>query len=238
MQKVINDISKIDPVYGLKVIAISALAVFLMALVPKLRVAPALFSPNVEKVDALDLVKSKLSAVPNTFKVKGDLSLIPQSFAASDFDSASSYEVIDFNTGKVLLSKDPDKKLPIASLTKLMSSIVALDISSPNEVFQVSNTAAGIEPTRIGVIAGQKMSLQELLEGSLMTSANDAIEVVREGIDTDYQDNSLFVRAMNQKAHDLGLKNSHFTNPQGFDDPNHYSSASDLAVLAHYALSN
>ncbi len=127
------------------------------------------------------------------------------------------------------------KKEPIASLTKIMSAVVALDLVSPDKEFTVSPKASTIEPTRIGVIPGQKFKMSELLEAGLMTSANDAIEVVREGVDDVYKE-PVFVKAMNQKATYVGLKNSHFANPQGFDSVQNYSSAEDLAILARYAL--
>lgn len=234
MKSIFTDL---DLNYGLKVFAISFGLVFLMVLFPKLGITSKLLNPAPNKATGMEIIKPKLSQIPNNFKVKEGVSLVKTSYAASDFDQASSYIVIDFNSGKVLLQKDADKKLPIASLTKLMSAVVALDISSPSEAFQVSESASKIEPTRMGVITGEKMTLEELLNGGLLTSANDAMEVIKEGIDQDFNQ-SVFVDSMNQKAKDIGLSNSHFTNPQGFDNPNHYSSASDLAVLSHYALTN
>jgi D-alanyl-D-alanine carboxypeptidase len=144
---------------------------------------------------------------------------------------------LDFDSGQIIDSKNGEREVPIASLTKIMTAVVALDISSPSEKFVVTKKAADQIPTKIGVIPGQHFTLQELLEAGLMTSANDAIEVIRDGIDTKYND-AVFIKAMNAKAQFLGLKHTHFTNPQGFDSVEHYSSASDLAVLTHYALTN
>src|SRR5258706_13802462 len=81
------------------------------------------------------------------------------------------------------------------------------------------------------------MTLAELLHAMLMTSANDAAQVIQDGINTKYHEN-VFTRAMNEKALFLGLKDSRFDNPQGFDSINNFSSAHDLALLAHYALTN
>ncbi|MCL5784297.1 MAG: hypothetical protein M1142_03015, partial [Patescibacteria group bacterium] len=100
-----------------------------------------------------------------------------------------------------------------------------------------SYKAASIEPTKLGLIPGQKLTLEELLNGSLLTSANDAVQVIKEGVDEEYKAN-VFIEAMNLKAKDLGLKNSRFENPQGFDGQSHYSTAEDLAVLTAYALKN
>lgn len=150
---------------------------------------------------------------------------------------AKSYVLADIDTGKVLIQKNGSQRLPIASLTKIMTAVVALDISNPSEYFTVSNSAANQTPTRIGVIPGQKMKLSELLNALLMTSANDAASVIQEGIDQNYGD-GVFVEAMNKKAKLLGLKNTSFQNPQGFDSDTNYSTAYDLAVLSKFAIDN
>jgi D-alanyl-D-alanine carboxypeptidase len=116
-----------------------------------------------------------------------------------------------------------------------MSAVVALDLADPNETFTVTERAANIIPTKIGVVPGEKMTLHELLQAALLTSANDAVQVIADGIDTKYGE-AVFVRSMNEKAKFLQLKNTHFANPQGFDDPGNYSTVEDLAVLSHYAM--
>lgn len=122
-------------------------------------------------------------------------------------------------------------------LPKIMTAIVALDLASPQDVFTASHKAATITPTRIGIHAGDKLTLEELLRGMLLTSGNDAAEVIRQGVDGLYSD-TVFMRAMNEKAAFLGLSDTHFDNPQGYDGKTHYSSTHDIAVLTHYALTN
>lgn len=194
-------------------------------------------SPNPNNI--WDQILPKLEQGKDQFGIKTSYQIIQPALADTsyDYDSANSYLVINFDSGEVLGQKDKDKQIPIASLTKLMSAVVALDLAQPSDQFTVSQAATEVEPTSIGVKVGEQLSLEELLHAMLMTSANDAAQVVKDGVDQKYGQN-IFIQAMNDKAKYLGLQNSHFTNPQGFDDNNHYSSASDLAVLTHYALTH
>lgn len=196
-----------------------------------------LLSPQAGKPDIFATVMLKLEQKPNTFQLKKDTSLVPVAYAASDYDQAESYVVVDMGTGQILASKNSQQEMPIASLTKVMSAVVALDLASPNEIFTVTPKAANMIPTKIGVVVGQKMTLSELLNASLLTSANDAMQVVADGINNKFGQD-VFVRAMNAKAQTLGLKDTHFTNPEGLDNGHPYSSASDFAVLSAYALQN
>lgn len=152
-------------------------------------------------------------------------------------DQAKAYFAINWDDGQVLQQKNSAITLPVASLTKILSAVVSLDLVSPDEEFTISQKAANAEPTTIGVVEGEKMSVKELLAATLLTSANDATQALADGIDNKFGPNA-FVSAMNKKAQFLGLKSSHFTNPQGFDDQDNYSTAEDLSVLTKYALTN
>ncbi len=190
----------------------------------------------VEETGAMKMIRPLLESVPNTFVLKNPTSpFFSPAHASSIMDSAAGYAVIDLDTGEVIAAKEGNARLPIASITKTMTAIVALDLADPSELFTVSEHAASIEPTKIGVIPGEKMTLDELLHGLMLVSGNDAAEVIREGVDAKYTER-IFIKAMNEKAKFLGLKNTHFANPQGFDDPQNYSSVEDLAILTHYAL--
>lgn len=183
------------------------------------------------------VIKSKLEQKEPQFKLQKESGLITTIYAAGEYDQAKAYIAVDLDSGAVLSQKNITQRLPIASLTKIMTAVVALDLAQPEELFTVSPQASFIEPTKIGVVPGQKMRLQELLPALLLTSANDAAEVIKEGVDQKYHD-EVFIKAMNAKAQFLGLKNSSFTNPQGFDNPQNFSSAEDLALLSYYALNN
>ncbi len=181
-----------------------------------------------------DILLTKLQKTKNDFKLKSSKNLIPQAMASSAYEQAKAYVVIDSDTGNIINSKNLSEKMPIASLTKIMTGVIALDLESPDETFEITNKAAKTIPTKIGVIPGQKMKLYELISAALMTSANDAAEEIKDGIDLKYGKDT-FVNAMNKKAELIGLKNTHFANPQGFDSNMNYSSPEDLAILAHYA---
>lgn len=171
-----------------------------------------------------------------SFSLHRSKPIIPQAHAAGAYDAAKAYAVLDFTTGEVILEKNSKEQVAIASLTKIMTAIIALDLAGTDTVLSVSPRAANIIPTKIGVITGEEMTVKELLEAVLLTSANDAAQVIKEGID-DHYNSEVFIKAMNKKAELLGLKNTHFDNPQGFDGKN-YSSAEDLALLTHYAMKN
>ena len=190
--------------------------------------------------DAIDVFKTvapKIYQNKNSYKLSHTNSFVEKAEAESDLSTLPAYVVTDFESGKVLYQKNLSKKLPIASLTKIMSAVVALDLASPTELFTYSQRALSQQATRLAFSPGDKLTLEELLNAALLTSANDCVEAIREGIDTKYGGN-VFMRAMNEKARFIGLKNTHFDNPQGFDGETHYSSVEDLAILTHYALSN
>lgn len=187
------------------------------------------------QADILSPLIAKLHKVKNTFTLKDKLAMFPQAHAAESYDNAAAYIAIDMDSGQILEEKNPDAKLPIASLTKVMSSVIGLDLLQPADTITISQYASTMEPTKIGVVPGQKMQVQELLHAMLMTSANDAAQSLHDGVNA-YYNNDIFVSAMNEKAAFLGLTDTHFANPEGFDDPNNYSSVKDLAVLSHYAL--
>lgn len=200
------------------------------------RIGPVM-SPLPQQEDMLFNILPKLQLHSNNFTVKRPQRIIPQAHAASAADEASAYGVIDFATGDVLLEKNLDKRVSIASLTKIMTAVVVLDLAHPSEKFAVTKSAARQIPTKIGVVPGEKFSVEELLNAALLTSANDAVEVIKDGIDAKYE-KGLFIKAMNEKARIIGLTNTSFENPQGFDGVNHYSTVEDLTLLTHYALTN
>jgi serine-type D-Ala-D-Ala carboxypeptidase (penicillin-binding protein 5/6) len=126
-----------------------------------------------------------------------------------------------------------DKRLPPASLTKVMTALLVLEDYRPAQIVTVSKSAAQATGTRIRLKTGDKLSVEALLAATLIASANDACAALAE-----FNAGSVgaFVAKMNARAQTLGLRNSHFSNPCGFDAAEHYSSASDLARIAHTAL--
>ncbi len=223
----------------IKIFFITFIAVFLMVTLQHLGLRiPNIISPLAKKDDIFEMIiRPKIEYKENFYKISSPNQLIRKAHASQSFDEASSYAVVDYDTGTIIASKNQDEPLPIASLTKIMTAVVALDLADPSEEFSVTENAASEIPTKIGVTPKEKLTLNELLHAALMTSANDAVEVIKDGIDTKYG-HPVFMKAMNEKAAFLGLSHTHFTNPQGFDNPEHHSSVGDLVILTHYALTN
>ncbi len=214
------------------------IAVFIFKMFSLLGVTPAFFaSPVPDNIKVFDTIQPKLEEKINSFKLSRSPQLIPVAYAGGQYLEASSYIVFDLESGDVLSEKASDQEMPIASITKVMSAVVALDLATPDELVTITEEAASAIPTKIGVIPGEQMTIEELIKAMLLTSANDAAAVVQEGIDRKYGED-VFIAAMNEKASLLGMKNTSFANPQGFDDIHNYSTTADLAILSHYALNN
>lgn len=142
---------------------------------------------------------------------------------------------VDTRYGQVLFAKNPKKKLPIASLVKVMTALIALEQRSMDDQFLVSQRAADMEPDKMLLISGERLTLRELLYGIFLISANDAAEVLSEGT-TGSRDE--FIWLMNEKAEQLGMKDTYLVNPTGLDEDsnNSYSTAYDLAILTRYLI--
>ena len=148
--------------------------------------------------------------------------------------SAKSVLVYDLKNNKPVFEKNPKERLPMASLTKLMTAIIAIDHKRADGRYVVLPEALVGENT-IGLSEGEVMSLEELLYGVFMYSANDAAETL--AINT--LGRAEFIKAMNDKAKALGLTDTNFTNPTGLEgDGNQYSTATDLLVISKYAIEN
>lgn len=150
--------------------------------------------------------------------------------------SAKAAVLLDAASGRVLYAKEPHARLPMASLTKIMTAIVALESSSDlDEVVTVSPNAEGVEGSSIYLRAGDKIPLRDLLYGLMLRSGNDAATAIAEHVGGSVEGFSFL---MNEKAAWLGLSDTHFVNPHGLDAEGHYASAYDLAVLSRYAMEN
>ncbi|MBI3109777.1 D-alanyl-D-alanine carboxypeptidase [Candidatus Daviesbacteria bacterium] len=148
--------------------------------------------------------------------------------------SARAVFIKDLTTDTVLYQKDANIPLPIASTTKIATALVAGEYFKPNSVLTVKD-GANIEGAKVGLVSGESLSFRSLLYGMLLNSGNDAAFTIAEN----YPGGVLsFVSAMNKKAMELGLLKTHFTNPAGFDDKKHFSSAGDLGRVSEEALKN
>jgi serine-type D-Ala-D-Ala carboxypeptidase (penicillin-binding protein 5/6) len=139
----------------------------------------------------------------------------------------------ELNSGRVLYEHDAGKRMSPASLTKIMSALVILEKGRLDDLVTISPNAARAHKTHLRVKAGQVFRLEDLLKAMLIVSANDACLAAVEHVGGD---EAQFVTLMNAKAAVLGLSDTHFSNGCGFDNPDHYSTAEDLATLSLVAL--
>jgi D-alanyl-D-alanine carboxypeptidase len=148
--------------------------------------------------------------------------------------SAKAAFFIDNQTGAVLHEKNPDQRLPIASLTKIMTALVVLENFPLDEIITVPEVCANLPPSKIGLATGQNLTVEDLLYGALVVSAADAACTLSHHFDGD------FLQLMNQKTSELGLEQTHFENEVGFDgeNGNHLSTARDMVKLSQEALKN
>lgn len=149
--------------------------------------------------------------------------------------SAQSAILLEPSTDIVIYEKNANTRLPMASTTKIMTAIVALEHADPSSTITVSPMAVGIEGSSVYLYAGEQLSLEHLLYALLLESANDAAAAIAIAIAGSID---AFADLMNQKAAELGLTNTHFTNPHGLDHENHYTTAADLARIAAYCMEN
>lgn len=156
----------------------------------------------------------------------------------NNFDCTSkSMCVIEQTSGRVLLQKDKDVQLPMASTTKVMTCLIALEnCENLDEPFLTDNRAVGIEGTSIYLKKDEKLTMRELLYGLMLNSGNDAAMAIAYKIGNGKVEN--FVDLMNKKVEELGLKNTHFDNPHGLDSVSHYTSSYDLCIIASKAMEN
>ena len=148
----------------------------------------------------------------------------------------SSLIVKDLSKNKTIYKKGETKLLRPASLTKIMTCILAIESGKLDQKVTITPAMIKVEPTIIGLKAGDQVSLRNLVHAAMIKSANDAAFSIAYFLGNGKKDN--FINQMNKKAKKLGMKNTHFENPAGFDHPNHKTTAKDLTKLAEYAIKN
>lgn len=147
--------------------------------------------------------------------------------------SAFSYLLGDVTSGDVYSSKKQDNVLAMASLTKIMTAVVALERYEIEELVTMTNEAAAIPGAKVYVYPKDILTVREMLFGLLIRSGNDiAVALAQHAPGGEQQ----FVSWMNEKTKEIGMTQTHFTNPTGLDDPLHYTTAKDLFLLSRYAL--
>ena len=147
--------------------------------------------------------------------------------------SACRAAVLDADTGEVCFARNASEHALIASTTKIMTGLLIAEDCDPNAVVTVPQEAVGIEGSSLYLKAGEQLTVRALLYGLLLHSGNDAAVALALAHSGSV---GAFVEAMNGRARELGLQDTHFTNPNGLDAPEHYSTALDLARLTRAAL--
>ncbi|BCJ85806.1 D-alanyl-D-alanine carboxypeptidase family protein [Effusibacillus dendaii] len=158
-------------------------------------------------------------------------------FAAEPAPSIQSESgfLIDLKSGQVLYSKNENERLYPASITKIMTAILALENSKLDEQVVTSKRATEQEGNRIYLVEGETQSMENMLYGLLLNSGNDAAIAIAEHVAGSVEK---FADMMNQKAKELGATNTHFVTPNGLHDPQHYTTAHDMTLIARYAMQN
>ncbi|MEW9674677.1 D-alanyl-D-alanine carboxypeptidase family protein [Lentibacillus sp. L22] len=149
--------------------------------------------------------------------------------------SAKQAILMEQSSGRVLYEKDANQRRPIASITKIMTAIIAIESGKMDDTVTVSKRAVYAGGSSIYLEEGEKIKLRDLVYGLMLRSGNDAAVAIAEHVGGSVEG---FSYLMNQKARWLGMTNSHFDNPHGLDSKTHYSTAYDMALLMQYAMDN
>ena len=149
--------------------------------------------------------------------------------------SAKSAVLYEPETKQFIYEKNADAKLGIASTTKIMTALLAIENLPLDQVIEADSSAVGIEGSSMYLELGEQLTVLDLIYGLMLNSANDAAMVLANAVSGDVEK---FAELMNEKAKSLGAENTNFANPNGLDDKNHYSTARDLSLITAYALEN
>lgn len=176
-----------------------------------------------------------LMVITSLLLINIDFSYASSSLNGKPYPETNGKAVIlmDFHSGRVLYERNSNLRLPPASLTKIMTGLLAVENGNLDQKVTISEYAASIPECTIYLEPNEVLTRMELLYAAMLPSANDASTALAESI---AGSEANFIDRMNQRANELGLKNTHFVNPHGLEDKEHYSSAYDLALIAREAL--
>jgi D-alanyl-D-alanine carboxypeptidase (penicillin-binding protein 5/6) len=149
--------------------------------------------------------------------------------------SASSAIVMDVQTGRILYAKNIHSKKPMASTTKILTALLALENSSPETVVKVPKQAVGVEGSSIYLQYDEKLKMEDLVYGLMLRSGNDSAVAIANHISGSVEE---FSKLMNRRSKELGANNTNFVNPHGLHDDQHYTTAYDLALISRKSLLN
>lgn len=184
------------------------------------------FSPRLVGAEAAD---SELAHESKIFISGKDNSLPAPSV------SAKAAILIEAESGEIIFEKNADTRLPMASTTKIMTALVAIEHADISKTVSVSPLAVGVEGSSVYLYAEERLTLEDLLYAMMLESANDAATAIAIEVGGSVE---RFAEMMNEKAQALGLTDTHFENPHGLDGETHYTTAYELALITREALSN
>ena len=170
--------------------------------------------------------------IPTAVSAKNDYSNVNSSLIST---SAQSSILLDVSDDSVLYAKNADLRLPMASTTKIMTALIALEYGNIDTQYAIPQKAVGVEGSSVYLVEGEPLTLGELVYALMLESANDAAEAIAIIIAGSTE---AFADIMNRRAEELELHSTHFTNPHGLDHDEHYTTAYDLARLASFAIKN
>ncbi|MBQ7901829.1 MAG: D-alanyl-D-alanine carboxypeptidase [Clostridia bacterium] len=149
--------------------------------------------------------------------------------------SAQAAVLLETSTNTVLYQKNPNQKLPMASTTKIMTALCAIEAGNIDRTVTVDDSAIGVEGSSIYLAKGERLTVRELIYGLMLHSGNDAAVAIACAVSGSVQE---FAQLMNDTAQRIGAVNTHFDNPNGLDSQQHYTTAYDLALITSHALKN
>lgn len=155
------------------------------------------------------------------------------SFCSEPDISAQSAILIDAGSGRIFYSFNSQEKIPMASTTKIMTALIAIENGNMNDIVKIKKESVGVEGSSIYLFEGEEISKEDLLYGLMLRSGNDAAIAIANHIGGN---TVKFIRNMNSRSKEIGALNTNFVNPHGLDDENHYTTAYDLALITKEAL--
>ncbi len=161
--------------------------------------------------------------------------LPPVAYAEEVDTSAKSHVLMEATTMRVLSEKNPHSKLPMASTTKIMTCLLAIEQGDLQEVVTVPKEGAGVEGSSMYLVEGEKLPLLDLVYGLMISSGNDAAVTIAIHVSGSVE---AFAELMNNRAQEIGAINTNFVTPNGLHDDEHYTTAYDLALISSFALAN
>lgn len=163
------------------------------------------------------------------------LTVTPASAATVPDITGEAAVLMDSSSGQLLFAKNPDQRMYPASTTKIITAIIALESGRINDIVTIPLEACNVEGSAVGLQEGEQITLNDLIYALMLNSGNDCAVAIACHLGGSVDG---FVQQMNKKAYEVGAVNTHFNNPNGLPEPNHYSTARDMALIAGYAMKN